>query len=98
MSFTLIHQIDLTSNTQCYISEGMIDIIPGIKFRYDKKNPCDPRKRFQIGKYHEDEFRCKAVVTPTEYNEIYDFLNSSDCVVNTDSGIGLFIVFTSNNQ
>ena len=64
------------SITENVVSLGAVNYIPSIKYEIVKTNAFDPTKIIMRNPYHEDAIDCEAVLSPTEYEVLLDFIVS----------------------
>ncbi len=68
---------------------GVVSYQPDVKYRIEKKNAFNPSIIIRRGRYHEDTIECQAIIDSEKYDELLNFLNSSEL---------LYIEFSSKNK
>lgn len=89
----LITIIDGVFNVHEYeVSE--IKYNPKLRYQIDEKSPFHITREIQLKPYHEDTIEVDAILSPTEYDELYALLNSP--VGNGLNGAIFFVEFEHN--
>jgi len=90
--FSLIHITSESVQDVRAFSEGSVGYSPKKKYKVEKQNPLKPWKYWRQGKYYADEFQCKIPVSPEEFQQILNYLNTVE-MFDDVTGFGLHISY-----